>query len=95
MTDNQKAGPVRSGPGQKAQDPMAQGDQPPQVPHRDPKTGELNFKIGLDIHLAGQALPMEVDCRDWQATLNWLRSVEFKRMRDQVEFVTLKNREVP
>lgn len=65
------------------------------IPLRDPETGALNFKVSIDVHLAGRALPLVIDCRDWTAALAWLRSAEFKRMRDGVDFVTITNREGP
>lgn len=95
MTYDKQAGRIPTAPGHNPEDPMSQNDQPAHVPLRDPETGALNFKVHVDVHHPDHLLPLSVDCRDWQAALTWLRSAEFKRMRDQVEFVTITNRERP
>lgn len=63
------------------------------VPVRDPQTGELNFKVQIVVHLAGRALPLWVDARDWKAAAAYLRGAEFRRIADRVESVTIANRE--
>lgn len=60
---------------------------------RDPETGELISKISITINHAATMLPSFVWCRDWAAARKFLASAEFKRIADDVSFVTLTNRE--
>lgn len=59
---------------------------------RDPVTGELLNKISIDVHLADQSSLMYT-ARDWKAARTYLASAEFRSIADQVDFVTLTNRE--
>lgn len=59
---------------------------------RDPVTGELLNKIGIDVHLGGGDMMMYT-ARDWKAARTFLASAEFSAVAGQVDFVTITNRE--
>lgn len=62
---------------------------------RHPQTGELVYKLTIDVHLAGEKVPWFIGVADWPSAIAYLSSPEFRRIRSRAETVTIRNQEKP